>query len=134
MTPILILLAAGAVHAEVHPMTLRQAVETAMKQNPDIALARLDEEKARQGVRVARDPFVPRVTVGSGLAYSSGFPMSVEGSAPSVVQARASQFIFNRPQSYAVAQAKEDARGAGIAVAAKRDEVAYRVASLFLDA
>jgi len=115
-------------------MTLRQAVETAMKQNPDIALARLDEEKARQGVRVARDPFVPRVTVGSGLAYSSGFPMSVEGSAPSVVQARASQFIFNRPQSYAVAQAKEDARGAGIAVAAKRDEVAYRVASLFLDA
>jgi outer membrane protein TolC len=115
-------------------MTLRQAVEAALKQSPDIALARLDEEKARQSVRLARDPFVPRVTIGSGLAYSNGFPMSIEGSAPSVVQARASAFIFNRPQSFTVAQAKEDARGAAIAGASKRDEVAYRVASLFLDA
>src|ERR1035441_10910031 len=63
--------------AEVRPMTLRQAVETALKQNPDIALARLDEEKAWQAVRVARGPFAPRLVVGSGLAYSNGFPMSI---------------------------------------------------------
>src|ERR1051325_9197322 len=120
--------------AEVHPMTLRQAVEMAVRQNPEIALARLDEEKARHGVRVARDPFTPRITVGSGLAYSNGFPMSIEGSAPSIVQARASQFIFNRQQTYLVAQAKEDARGAGMGTAGKREEVAYRTASLYLDA
>ena len=125
-----LLLLASSLFAEIRPMTLRQAVEMAIKQNPDIALARLDEEKARQGVRVARDPFTPRLTVGSGLAYSNGFPMSIEGSAPSVIQARASEFIFNRPQSFAVAQAKEDARGAAIAVGGKRDEVAYRVTSL----
>jgi len=115
-------------------MTLRQAVEMAVRQNPDIALSRLDEERARQGVRVARDPFTPKITMGSGLAYSNGFPMSIEGSAPSIVQARASQFIFNRQQSLTVAQAKEDARGASLAVTSKRDEVAYRVASLYLDA
>jgi outer membrane protein len=120
--------------AEIRPMTLRQAVAMAIRQNPEIALARLDEEKARLAVRVARDPFAPRVTVGSGLAYSNGFPMSIEGSAPSIVQARASQFIFNRPQSFTVAQAKEDARGASLAVTSKREEVAYRVASLYLDA
>src|SRR5436309_9170916 len=130
----LTLLFSALLFAEVRPMTLRQAVETAMKQNPDIALARLDEERARQGIRVARDPFTPRLSVGSGLAYTNGFPMSIEGSAPSIVQARASEYIFNRPQSFAIAQAKEDARGAGIAVTGKRDEVAYRVASLFLDA
>src|SRR5260370_42542569 len=123
-----------SLYAEVHPMTLRQVVETAIKQNPDIALARLDEEKARLAVRIARDPFARRVTVGSGLAYSNGFPMSIEGSAPSIVQARASQYIFNRPQSFTVAQAKEDARGASLAVNSKRDEVPYRVASLYLDA
>jgi outer membrane protein TolC len=72
--------------------------------------------------------------VGSGLAYSNGFPMSIEGSAPSIVQARAAQDLFNRPQSFAVAQAKEDARGAALGVAGKRDEVAYRTASLYLDA
>jgi outer membrane protein len=115
-------------------MTLRQAVETAVRQSPDIALARLDEEKARQAIRVARGPFTPRVTVGSGLAYSNGFPLSIEGSAPSIVQANAAQYIFNRPQSFAVAQAREDARGASLAVVSKRDEVAYRIASLYLDA
>ena len=115
-------------------MTLRDAVTKAVQQNPDVVLARLDEETARLNVRVAKDPFSPRVTVGSGLAYSNGFPMSVDGSPPSIVQARASSFIFNRQQSYTIAQAKEDARGAGMGVAGKREEVAYRTASLYVDA
>jgi len=129
-----VLALAGLGRAEVHPMTLRQVVALALKENPDIALARLDAEKARQAIRVARDPFTPRLSVGSGLAYSDGFPMSIEGSAPSIVQARASQFLFNRQQSLAVAQAKEDARAAVFTANSKRDEVAYRAATLYLDA
>ena len=120
--------------AETHPMTLRQAVELSLRQNPDIVLARLDEEKTRQAVRVAKDPFSPRVTVGSGLAYSDGFPMSVEGSAPSVIQARTNMSIFDRQKSLEVAQAKENVRGAAFLTANKRDEAAYRAASLYLDA
>jgi len=129
-----LLFAACALHAEVHTLTLRQAVELAVRQNPDVVLARLDEEKARASVQIARGPFMPRLTVGSGLAYSNGFPMSIEGSAPSVVQAHAQQFIFNRPQSYQVAQAREEARGAALGVANKREEVAYRAAAIYLDA
>src|SRR5262249_32158168 len=78
--------------------------------------------------------FFPRVTVGSGLAYTNGFPMSVEGSAPSVVQANAVAYLFNRPQSFQVAVARENARGATLSGASKREEVAWRVASLYLDA
>ena len=115
-------------------MTLREAVGRAVAQNPDVTLARLEEVNARHAVQIAKDPFAPRVVVGSGLAYSNGFPMSIEGSAPSIVQAHATQYLFNRQQSYAVAQAKEQVRGAGFDVASKRDEVAYRTASLYLDA
>ena len=115
-------------------MSLRQAVETALQRNPDITLARLDASKAGESVRLAKDPFTPKIVVGSGLAYSNGFPMSIEGSAPSVLQATATQFIFNRQQSYVVAQAKENARGAGFGTAGKRDEVVYRTAAAFLDA
>src|SRR5436305_680945 len=122
------------VRGGVRSLTRRQAVQIAIQQNPDLTLARLDEEKARQAVRSARDPFFPRLVVGSGLAYSNGFPMSIEGSAPSIVQAQARAFIFNRPQSYQIAVAKENVRGATLTVASKRDEVAYRVASLFVDA
>jgi outer membrane protein len=119
---------------EVRPMTLREAVQTALKQNSDIALARLDEDKARQAVRIANDPFRTRVVVGSGLAYSNGIPMSIEGATPSIFQAQATQYLFNRPQSFVVAQAKENARGASLAVTGKREEVAYKTASLYLDA
>jgi outer membrane protein TolC len=128
------LVLAAVARAEVRSLTLRQAIELAVRQNPDVALVRLDEQKARAAIRSARDPFLPRVTAGSGLAYTSGFPMSIEGSAPSVMQAVAQQFVFNRPQSLEVARAKENARGAAIAIVSKRDEVAYRAAALYLDA
>jgi outer membrane protein TolC len=130
----LVLTLSACLRAEVRTMTLRQAVALAVRQNPDIELARLDEESARHAVRTAKDPFLPRVVIGSGLAYTNGFPMSIDGSAPSIVQARASQFLFNRPQNYAIAQAKETVRGAGFDVANKRDEIAYRTAAIYLDA
>jgi outer membrane protein TolC len=60
--------------------------------------------------------------------------MSIEGAAPSVVQARASQYLFNRQQSYVVAQTKEEERAAGIASSAKKDEIVFRTASLYVDA
>jgi outer membrane protein len=125
---------AAALRAEVHTMNLRQAVERALQQNPEIAMARLDELKAQEAVRVRKDPFAPHVYLGSGLAWTYGFPMSIDGAAPSVVQGRVSESLFNRQQSYAVAQTKEEARGAGIAASAKKDEVAFRTAALFLDA
>ena len=121
-------------YAEIHSMTLRDVVRRVVQQNPDVTLALLGEEGARHGVQIAKDPFMPRLTLGSGLAYSNGFPMSIEGSAPSVLQAHAAQFLFNRQQNYAIAQAKETARGAAFDVSQKREEAAYRAASLYLDA
>src|SRR5262249_9695503 len=103
--PLLFLTLLGCLQAETRNLTLPQTLNLALQQNPDIALARLDEQIALHAVRLAKDPFTPRIVVGSGLAYTSGFPMSIEGSAPSIVQARASQYIFNRPQSYVIAQA-----------------------------
>ncbi len=120
--------------AQVRTVTLREAVQLALRQNPDLMLARLDEQKADEAVRVARDPFFPKAFVGSGLAYSNGIPMSVEGSTPSIIQAQATSAIFNRQQTLLVAQARENARGANIDTAAKRAEVAYRTTLAYLDA
>jgi Outer membrane protein len=124
----------SAAFCEVRTITLREAVDLALKQNPDMTLARLDEQRAVYSARLAADPFTPKVYVGSGLAYSSGFPMSLEGSSPSILQARASMSIFNRPLSYQVAAARENARSAAIDTQAKREDVALRTATLYLDA
>src|SRR5260370_36366695 len=42
--------------------------------------------------------------------------------------------LFNRPQSFQVAGARENARGAALDIQSKNDDAAYRTASLFLDA
>ena len=123
-----------AARAENHVLTLKQAVDRALAQNPEALMARLDQLKAAAAIRVTKDPFVPRLTVGSGLAYNNGFPLSIEGSAPAAFEARANAYIFNRPQTYAIAQAKENVRGAGFAAGEKTDEIAFRVASLYIDA
>ncbi|HLJ16556.1 MAG TPA: TolC family protein [Bryobacteraceae bacterium] len=120
--------------AEVHTLTLRQAIDLALKQSPDVILARLDQQKVAQNVNIARDPFVPKVFGGSGLAYTNGFPTSIDGAAPSIFQARTDMEIYNRPQRYQVAAARENERGAAIDVQSKQDDVAYRTALLYLDA
>ena len=131
---VVLLLSALCATAEVKTLTLRQALDLALAQNPDLLLARLDQQKARSQVTVTHDPFTPKIYAGSGAAYTYGFPSTIEGSAPSIVQVKTQMAIFNRPLSYQVAQSKEAARGSAIDVTRREDEVIYRVTSLYLDA
>jgi outer membrane protein TolC len=120
--------------AETRTMTLKQALDLALQQNPDLVIARLDQQRARDQVTITKDPFSPKLFAGSGAAWTYGFPTSIDGQAPSIVEARTSMALFDRPQSYLVAQAKEALKGTEFDIAARQEEVAYRVASLFLDA
>jgi outer membrane protein TolC len=122
-----------AAQAETYTLTLKQAVDRATAQNPEVVMARMDQIKADQAIRVAKDPFTPHVGGGSGLAYSYGYPLSIEGAAPAIFQTKATESLYNRPQSFALAQAKENAKGAGFATGEKRDEIAYRVATMYVD-
>jgi OMF family outer membrane factor len=131
---LLLCVSAGAAFAEVHPLTLRQALEMALKDNADLVLSRLDQQKADAAVRIAKDPFAPKLYAGSGLAKVWGYPTSIEGSAPSIIQTRTDMSLFNRPKTYELARVRETARGAGIDTQSKSDQVAYQTATLFLDA
>lgn len=115
-------------------MTLREALDLALAQNPDLMLARLDQQKARDQVTIARDPFHPKVFVGTGGAYTTGFPASIDGSAPSIFQATTKMALFDQPQRYQIAVANENMRGVGIDVAKQQEDIAYRVTLLYLDA
>lgn len=106
----------------------------ALKDNPDLVLSRLDQLKAQAAIRVAKDPFVPKVYAGSGLAKVWGYPTSIEGAAPSIIQSRTDLSLFNRPKTYELARVRELARGAEIDTQSKSDQIAYQTATLFLDA
>src|SRR5579883_164721 len=125
---------AFGVRAETHSLTLRQALELAARQNPDVTLARLEQQHTEAGVRVAEDPFRPKVILGSGAAYTYGYPNTIEGSAPAIFQVTTQQSLFNKPKSYGLAAARELARGAQYTSQDKIEDVAYQAADLFLTA
>ena len=55
------------------------------------------------------DVFVTKLnSVGSGLAYSNGFPMSIEGSAPSVFNLNYQSFLINPAQREFIKSAKQN--------------------------
>lgn len=130
----LLLEAAAIAAGQAHTLTMKQVADRALTQSPEALLARLDEQKAAREVDLARDPFHPKVYAGSGLAYSYGFPMSIEGSAPSIVQSKAIASIFNRKQRLQLDEAREGARGASIAASQRREEALFRAVELYLDA
>ncbi len=131
---LLLCLTTAAAFAEVHPLTLRQAVDLALKENPDLVLARLDEQKAQAAIRVAKDPFIPKVYAGSGAAKVWGYPTSIEGAAPSIIQTRTDMALFNRSKTYELARVRETARGVEVDTQSKSDQIAYQTATLFLQA
>lgn len=118
---------------QAEPISLEEAVRLALSQNPDVQLARLDEEVAHQEVEIAKSPFTPQIFAGSGLAYTNGIPQSIEGSTPSIVQAVGRQYVYNREQSNRVKQAREMEAAAGFATSGREEEIAFRVASAYLD-
>ncbi len=130
----LVIVSVALARAESHSLTLQQALEIAARQNPDVALARLEEQRTQAGVKIAQDPFRPKVYGGSGLAYTYGYPNSIEGNAPSLFQVRTEEALYNRPKSYQLAAAREAARGSQFGAQAKADDVAYQAADLFLTA
>lgn len=130
---LLLVLTSGLSMAEVHSLTLREAVDMALKESPDVVLARLDQQKAQAAIRIAKEPFAPKVYAGSGAAKVWGYPMGIEGAAPSIVQTRTDMALYNRPKQFEVARVRENARGAAISTEEKSDDVAYQTATQFLD-
>jgi len=119
--------------SEVHKLTLKEAVELASRQNPDVLMARIEEERATQNVTIQKDPFFPKLYAGSGAAWSSGYPQSIDGNAPSIVQARVIMSVFNKPQTLRIAQAKESKRGAALEASSSVDDAVYEVALRYLE-
>ena len=130
----ILLCLANSCFAEIRTLTIRQALELIARQSPDVLLARLDEQRAREQIMVAEDPFRPKMNVGSDAVYTSGYPNSINEEAPRILGARINMDLYNRPKRYELAETREQARATHSALEAKVDDVTYQVISLFLDA
>jgi outer membrane protein TolC len=79
-----------------------------LAQSSETALSHLDEVRAYQTYLEARNSYVPKVAVGSNIGYAYGFPLSLEGSAPTLFNVTTQAPILNLAQREFIKAAKTD--------------------------
>ena len=94
----LTLLAQDTASGKDKPLAFRTAIELALKNSATTGLSQADLQRARSVVRQTKDVFLPQMVLGSGLGASYGFPLSLEGAAPSIFNVNFQGALFNMAQ------------------------------------
>ena len=137
----LLVLAAGVcrgaaqTEGELAPLrfTLKEAVAMSVQKSREISLARLQYETSRQEAGVTRSQFLPNLYTGSGVAYTSGFPILAGGGAPALFNLTYNQELFNLPARGDVRAQEQKAEQQRVAMDAVRDGVIQRTATAYLE-
>jgi len=105
------------------PIPFRNAVELALQHSGVMGIAAINQWRARKIYEEVRANYIPRIIIGSGLGYSYGFPLTLEGSAPSVVNFNTVQSLFNLSLKQQVKAARIDWHATSLDVKDKRAAV-----------
>ena len=77
------------------PLPLKRAVELALVHGTAVGSAAADAQRAFASYREHRNNYIPQLTLGSGLGASWGFPLTLEGSAPSLFNLNMQSALLN---------------------------------------
>ena len=118
---LIILLFSTRLFAE--PLPLKRAVELALSHSTAAAGATADEQRVFASYREVKNQYIPQLVVGSGLGQSWGYPLSLEGSAPSIVNVNAQSALINPALKDFVRAAKTDWQAATVQTKDQRNQV-----------
>lgn len=127
----LTLLLAGATAAPAEPLPFRRAIELAVQHSGGMAIAAAEQTRAQQSYQEARSLFYPTMTLGSGLAATWGFPLSIEGYAPSLIRLNSQQYLINEAQRESIRAAKTEWAASNSVVEERRHAVILETAVVY---
>ncbi len=113
------------------PLSLKEAVERALCNAPEIGLARALADESRARVREAASGFQPQGFVTTTPGYSSGIPVAVAGQVPAVAGVKVRQTLYDAPRRSDVWSAEAQAVEAEARVAVARADVAKNVVAAY---
>jgi outer membrane protein TolC len=111
----------GVLSAEQVP--LKRVVELALAHSSTMQASLIDEQRAFASYHEARYQYLPQLTVGSGLGKSYGYPLSLEGSAPSIVNTTAQSALINPALKDFVRAARTEYEASGVQTKDQRNQV-----------
>jgi outer membrane protein TolC len=121
----------GSSLPEVRTMTVQEAVRLTLSRSPEVLVAEAQAARAREALRESRASNLPRLFAGTGLAYNNGFPLSIEGAAPSIFQVSASQPVFSKTNANLIREAEESGKAGQLGTESARNELASKTASVY---
>jgi outer membrane protein TolC len=110
------------------PLAFRTAIELAIKNSATSGLAAADLTRAESSARQAHDAYLPQMVLGSGLGASYGFPLSLEGAAPSIFNVNFQGALLNGAQRSYIKAARSDIAATTAQNADRRNEVIMETA------
>lgn len=123
-----ILLAQDTASNQSQPLTFRAAIELAVKNSATTAASQADQHRAQATVSQTKNAYLPLTVVGSGLGASYGFPLSLEGAAPSIFNVNFQGALLNYAQKNFIKAAKTDVEVSKAQAADHRNDVIMETA------
>src|SRR4051794_37094184 len=105
------------------PLPLQRAVQLALSHSTTAAAADADQQRVFASYREARSQYIPQFVLGSGLGKSWGYPLSLEGSAPSIINVNTQSALYNPSLRDFVRAAKTDWTAATLQSKDQRNQV-----------
>jgi outer membrane protein len=102
---------------------LKRMVELALNHGASIAAADAAAQRAYAAYRESHNQYLPTVVVGSGLGATWGFPLSLEGSAPSILNTTAQSAVINPALREFVRQARTEWEASQVSSQDQREQV-----------
>lgn len=104
-------------------VTLQHAVQLALAHSPAIGIAVADQMKAQGAYEESHNQYKPNLNVGSGIGYSYGYPLTIEGSAPSIFNVNYSSTLYSPALREFLKSAKLQLNAASQSAADQRKDV-----------
>ena len=119
--------------AGAQPVTLQRAIELAVSGSNATALSAADEMRAQQSYMAARNTFIPQLILGSGAAFTYGFPLSIEGAAPSIFNLNSQSYLLNFAQREFIRAAKTEYQATTGVSQDRRDQLILETALTYIE-
>ncbi len=105
------------------PVTLHRAVELALQRATGIGIAAADQQHASASYRELRNSYIPQLTAGAGIGWSDGFPLSLEGAAPSLFNVTAQSALINPALRDFIHAAQSDVAVSNLHIKDQRNQI-----------
>jgi outer membrane protein TolC len=122
-----------ATRGQAEPLPLERAIRLALAHSTGAAIANADVQRTFASYRELRNNYLPQLIAGSGLGWTYGYPLTIEGSPPALFNVVAQSSVVNPSQRQFLKAAKIEWHASELQDKAQRNAIIQDVALTYAE-